>query len=46
MDDMPLSEVQKRYAEIETYLREVHGVSHITLQPEVDPGCSKTIFNL
>jgi cobalt-zinc-cadmium efflux system protein len=46
MDDMPLSEVQKRYAEIESYLHEVHGVSHITLQPEVDPGCSKTIFNL
>jgi len=40
LDDMKLSEAEKIYDEIENYLKEQHGISHVTLQAEVDK-CSK-----
>ncbi|NBK21133.1 MAG: cation transporter [Spirochaetia bacterium] len=44
LEDMFLSDVQKVYAEIEEYLIHVHGVSHVTLQAEVDRCEDKGIF--
>jgi len=44
MEDMPLSETEKVYDKIEHLLREHHGVSHITLQAEVNKCCDKNIF--
>lgn len=44
MEDMQLSEVEKVYDKIEHYLKEDHGVSHVTLQAEVNKCCDKNIF--
>ena len=44
MDDMRLSEVQNVYKEIEHCLKEQHGISHVTLQAEVDQCSDKSIF--
>ena len=44
MEDIPLSEVQKVYDRIERFLKEEHGVSHVTLQAETDKCCSKDVF--
>lgn len=46
MDDMPLSDVEKIYDNIEHYLIKHHGVSHVTLQAEVDKCCDKSIFKI
>jgi len=44
MEDMQLSEVEKIYDKIEHCLKENHGISHVTLQAEVDKCCDKNIF--
>lgn len=44
MDDMPLSEVEGVYDQIENYLKVQHNISHVTLQAEVDHCCDKKIF--
>lgn len=44
MEDMQLSEIEKIYDKIEHLLKEHYGVSHVTLQPEVDKCCDKNIF--
>lgn len=44
MEDMPLSDVEKVYDKIEHFLIEHHGISHVTLQAEVDKCCDKSIF--
>lgn len=44
MEDMPLSDVEKVYDNIEHYLMEHYGISHVTLQAEVDKCCDKSIF--
>ncbi|MBE3101582.1 MAG: cation transporter [Firmicutes bacterium] len=46
MDDMQLSEVELIYDKIEYYLIEHYGVSHVTLQAEVDKCCDKSIFKV
>lgn len=43
LDDMPLSEVEPIYDQIEQILLQ-HGISHITLQPEVDKCQNKNMF--
>lgn len=45
LSDMLLSEVQVIYEKIEHLLKEHYGISHITLQAEVDTCCSKNFFN-
>jgi len=44
MEDIPLSEVEKVYDKIEAFLMEQHGISHVTLQAEVNKCCDKEIF--
>jgi len=44
MEDIPLSEAQKIYDKIERFLKEEHGVSHVTLQAEADKCCNKAVF--
>lgn len=44
MEDMQLSEVEKVYDKIEHFLKEDHGISHVTLQAEVDKCFDKNIF--
>lgn len=44
MENMPLSEVEKVYDKIEHYLIEHYGISHVTLQAEVDKCEDKSIF--
>lgn len=44
MEDMQLSEVEKIYDKIENFLKEHHGISHVTLQAEVDKCSDKNIF--
>lgn len=44
MDNLPLSEAAAVCDTIEHYLKENHGISHVTLQPEVDKCCDKNIF--
>lgn len=39
MEDMPLSEAEKVYGEIECLLKERYGVSHVTLQAETGECC-------
>lgn len=46
MDDMKISEVELIYDKIEHYLKEHYGISHITLQAEVDKCCDKNIFKI
>jgi cobalt-zinc-cadmium efflux system protein len=46
MDDMQLSEVELIYDKIEHFLMEHHGISHVTLQAEVDKCCDKNIFKI
>jgi len=46
IEDMPLSEVQDIYDKIEHYLIDTQGISHVTLQAEVDKCCEKNIFPL
>ena len=46
MEDMPLSDVEKVYDKIEHYLIEHYGISHVTLQVEVDKCCDKSIFKI
>ena len=46
LKDMQLSEVENIYSQIENFLKEHHGISHITLQAEVDKGCDKNIFKI
>jgi len=44
MDNMMLSEAAGVCDTIEHYLMEDHGISHVTLQAEVDKCCDKNIF--
>lgn len=46
LDDMLLSEAEKVYDQIEVILKGRYGISHVTLQAEVDRGCNKEIFEL
>ncbi|MBR0598539.1 cation diffusion facilitator family transporter [Sinanaerobacter chloroacetimidivorans] len=46
MEDMPLSEAEKIYDTIEHFLKEHYGISHITLQAEVDKCSDKNIFKI
>ena len=46
MENMPLSEVDIVYSKIELYLKEHHGISHVTLQAEADKCCDKNIFKV
>jgi len=43
MDNMQLSEVALIYDKIEHYLIEHHGISHVTLQAEIDKCCEKNV---
>jgi cobalt-zinc-cadmium efflux system protein len=44
MDDMPLLEAEKVCGKIEHLLKEHHGISHVTLQAEVDKCDDKSLF--
>ncbi len=44
MDDMPLLEAEKVCGKIEHLLKENHGISHVTLQAEVDKCDDKSLF--
>lgn len=44
MDNMLLSDAELIYDEIEQYLKEQYGISHVTLQAEVDKCSDKNIF--
>lgn len=44
LEDMHLSEAEKVYDAIEHFLKEHHGISHVTLQAEVDKCCDKNVF--
>jgi cobalt-zinc-cadmium efflux system protein len=46
MEDMQLSEAEKVCGKIEHYLKEHQGISHVTLQAEVDKCCDKNIFKV
>lgn len=46
LDDMPLSQVEGIYDEIESLLKKNHGIYHVTLQPEVDKCSDKRFFSL
>ncbi|MBK5244197.1 MAG: cation transporter [Eubacteriaceae bacterium] len=46
MEDLRLSEVETVYDKIEHLLIEHHGISHITLQAEVDKCCDKRLFKV
>lgn len=46
MEDMPLSEVEAIYDKIDHFLIEHHGISHVTLQAEVDKCCDKHTFKI
>ncbi len=45
MEDILLSDAEKVYEKIEHLLKEHYGVSHITLQAEVNKCCDKSVFN-
>ena len=45
MENMLLSDVDSVYNQIEQYLRENHGISHVTLQAEADKCCDKNILS-
>ena len=44
LEDMPLSEAEKVYDRIERLLQERHGISHVTLQAEVENCPDKSVF--
>lgn len=44
LDDMSLCEVQNILVKVEHLLVEGHGISHVTLQPEVNKCSNKTMF--
>jgi len=44
VDDIKLSEVEKVYDKLEYILKEHYGISHITIQPEVDKCQCKKMF--
>ena len=44
MEDMSLSEVEKIYDRIEHLLLEQYGISHVTLQAEVDKCDDKSMI--
>jgi cobalt-zinc-cadmium efflux system protein len=44
MEDMPLLEAEKVCEKIEHFLKEHHGISHVTLQAEVDKCDDKSLF--
>ncbi|NCB41405.1 MAG: cation transporter [Clostridia bacterium] len=46
MEDILLSDVEKVYDEIEHLLKEHYGISHITLQAEVDKCIDKRVFKV
>ena len=46
MENMPLLEVEKIYDKIEHFLKEKYGISHVTLQAEVDNCEDKSIFKI
>ncbi|HEY5557063.1 cation diffusion facilitator family transporter [Acetobacterium sp.] len=46
MEDMQLSEAEKVNEKIEDYLKENHGISHVTLQAEVDRCSDKKMFKI
>lgn len=46
LEDMPLSEVEKIYDKITHFLEEHYGISHVTLQAEVDKCDDKSIFKI
>lgn len=45
IEDIQLSEVENVYDKIEYLLKEHYGISHVTLQAEVDKCCDKNIFS-
>lgn len=44
LEDMLLSDAEKVYDKLEHLLKEQYGISHVTLQAEVDKCCDKNIF--
>jgi cobalt-zinc-cadmium efflux system protein len=44
MEEILLSDAENVYDKIEHLLTEHYGISHITLQAEVDKCCDKSIF--
>lgn len=46
LDDMPLSQVEGIYDEIESLLKKSYGICYVTLQPEVDKCRDKRFFIL
>lgn len=46
MDNMLLSEAETIYDTIEHFLKAHYGISHVTLQAEVDKCCDKNIFKV
>lgn len=46
MEDMQLSEAEKVNEKIEDHLKENHGISHVTLQAEVDRCSDKKMFKI
>ncbi len=44
LEDMKLSQIQKIYDKVEHILNEHYGISHITIQPELDKCCNKDMF--
>lgn len=46
MNDMLLSDAEAVYEQIERFLKTHHGISHVTLQAEVDKCCDKNIFKI
>ncbi len=44
LDDMPLHDVQLIYGQVEELLAERYGISHVTLQAEVDKCANKNVF--
>ncbi|MGO2300267.1 cation diffusion facilitator family transporter [Paucilactobacillus nenjiangensis] len=43
--DLPISEVEPIYAEIELLLKEKYGIGHVTIQAEVARGLDEELFN-
>ncbi len=46
IEDMQLSEVDLIFDRIEQLLKVKYGISHVTLQGEVDRGCNKNMFKI
>lgn len=46
LEDMKLSDAEIIYDKIENYLKEHHGIFHVTLQAEVNKCCDKRMFKV